>query len=226
MNKLIWLVLPIAIGASLSLASCKKDDVDDEVTPSSESCTSDPTSSVVPSTNYHPLSIGSYWIYEWVQIDTLGNETPMNQIDTVTVIGDTVINGNTYAELYGTWLSPQPRYWYKRDSAGYLITNFGGAIFTTTSTSDTLGFSDFQIGISWKMMAPNTGPIFTPAGTFPEVLSVRSDFYHQDPNYPWGIPRTTFGYFAENVGLVQESHYYVSTPDLIVQRLTEYYIAP
>jgi hypothetical protein len=188
-----------------------------------------PTTDVAARTveDFFPMSVGSYWIYEWVTVDTLGGETPYGANDTVMVIGDTVLNGNTFAILEGTWLSNQSRRWYYRDSADYVLTDYGGKLFTVNQTSDTLGSSHQPFsGWMYKYMATPPASINTPAGCFHSIYDAKTDLYPDDPNYPWGAPRSDHSYFAEGIGNVLQIVYYLSSPSYLHRRLTDYYIAP
>ena len=58
--------------ALLLISSCKKE----EMVP----C---PTPPIETIPNYMPLAIGNYWVYNNYKIDTLGNETKMNLVDSI-----------------------------------------------------------------------------------------------------------------------------------------------
>lgn len=216
-----WL-LTIALLAGLT--ACKKY----EVSPTSidiEHATV--VVATIPVTDYFPMTIGSYWIYEVLSIDTLGIEGPVTHIDTVTIIGDTVINGNTFMVFDGSFMTNSNWRNFYRDSSGYIVTNYGGTALTNQPTTDTLASSYIQsIGWQYKYMSPPPPAIATPVCTFTSLLHTKTDLWTDDPNYPWGSPRSDHGYFAEGVGNVLQIFYYYSSPSYLHRRLTEYYIAP
>ncbi len=67
--------------------SCKKEDVEtlNVVTPTEQI-----------SNNYFPMTIGSYWVYEFDMHLANGTIVDNNIIDTIMVIGDTLISGESY----------------------------------------------------------------------------------------------------------------------------------
>jgi len=46
------------------------------------------------------LKVGNYWIYQYFDIDSLGNATATNTYDSCYVEKDTTINGKTYFKIY------------------------------------------------------------------------------------------------------------------------------
>ena len=82
-------LMPFAAMLLLINFSCTKEE---KKTPQSQNAYS----------GFIPLSIGNYWVYEQVRIDTLGNETIGSMLDSAYVSADTIINGNTYYLLSGS----------------------------------------------------------------------------------------------------------------------------
>ena len=108
-------VKTIFLFMSVLIASCSK--CDDEMPATQQS---DP--------NYFPLSQGSYWVYDWVKIDTLGNESSFNRRDSIYVAGDTLINNQNYKVLKGESFNPTLPLFY-RDSSGFLVNEKGALLF-------------------------------------------------------------------------------------------------
>jgi hypothetical protein len=80
MKKLFLLVCMLVL-----LISCQKE----------EPKPSNPT----PQTNYLPLKIGNYWVYQRFHVDPLGNENLLNGTDSVVVKSDTTIRNKQYFVL-------------------------------------------------------------------------------------------------------------------------------
>lgn len=104
MKKLLALTI-----LSLTVLSCKKENI---------------TPTEIEPTNpgyFHVHTAGSYWVYDWYQVDSTGNETLIPQWkDTIRIIGDTTINGKVFQQYKGTyWNSPTE--YYTRDSSGYVV---------------------------------------------------------------------------------------------------------
>ncbi len=219
MNNLRWM---FAAAIIVALTSCKKNVISFEI--EHDFGEESPTESTVSA--YFPTTIGSYWIYETVTVDTLGNESPGMAGDTITIIGDTVINGNTFAIAEGTWLSSTKRQWYYRDSADYIVTSYGGLLVTDQATTETLGINFIaNVGTMYKMIDPNPGTISTPVGTFDNIIDARTDLWSLDPNYQWGTPRSDHSYFVHGIGNVLQIIYFYSSPNYLHRRLTDYYIS-
>jgi len=80
------------------LFACKKDDVEpifveNECDISVVDTVQEP---VLVENKYYPMSVGSYWIYEFDAHLYDGTIINNNQIDTIKIIGDTIVNGNLY----------------------------------------------------------------------------------------------------------------------------------
>lgn len=175
---------------------------------------------------YTPLTTGSYWIYEWAKIDTLGNETLMTTRDTISILGDTLINGNTYAILDGTYLGSQSRQFH-RDSLGYLVNSNGQVLFSESNTDELLHTDSIPSGISPFLvreyrMEGNVTTIDASVGTF-DCLNYQGKYIPLDPDYPHGI-RYSNVYYADGIGDVESLIFYYSSPDNLIRRLVEYNI--
>lgn len=97
---------------SLLILSCKKD----KLTPLPQ-----------PANSYtHVSTVGSYWVYEWYDVDSTGNETPWNVSwkDTIRIVGDTTIHGEVFQHYKGKYRNTPTEY-YNRDSSGYVVSPNG-----------------------------------------------------------------------------------------------------
>jgi hypothetical protein len=134
------------------------------------SCKKDPDPVIPPVQEPVPLflleaSQGSYFIYEWYQVDSLGNETSLSITDTVYFSGDTIINGNSYAIQAGTYFG-SPRVAFIRDSLGYIVTSSGNILFSYVNNSDTLRNVSNSMNDIYMMTKKNNAAITTVAGSF------------------------------------------------------------
>lgn len=115
---------------SLFILSCKKDKL--EPTPP-------------PVNSYtHVNTVGSYWVYDWYDVDSTGNETlwATGWKDTIRIVEDTTINGKVFQHYQGKQLNQFIEY-FQRDSSGYVINADGsiaysymGAPMALSSSSD------------------------------------------------------------------------------------------
>lgn len=171
MKKLIVLSFVL-----LTIVSCSK----------KESTVNPPLPTVPdPATKYYPLDIGNYWVYENVMIDTLGDETIDEFIDSLIVTRDTLINGNSYAVIEGVKkFAQQPNEWQVRhilrDSSGYMVDHTGGILFSANNFTDTLRirvqlYNDDQdtLFISHYKMEKPEEKVIVKAGTFEVIWKSR-----------------------------------------------------
>ncbi len=96
---------------SLAILSCKKDKVEPQP---------------VNSSYTHVSTVGSYWVYDWYDVDSTGNETlwVTSWKDTTRIVGDTTINGEVFQHYKGKqWGTPQE--YFLRDSSGYVVNPTG-----------------------------------------------------------------------------------------------------
>lgn len=89
--------------------------------------------------NYFPLTTGSYWVYNTYEIDSLSNEELKSENDTITIVGDTTINGHTFKVFYGRkYYSSTPEKFYYRNSSDFIIDDKGVLVFSQSNFTDTL----------------------------------------------------------------------------------------
>ncbi len=212
MRKLFLLVLVISL-----FVSCNKGDSNSNPTVES---------------NYFPLQTGNYWVYQHYKIDSLGNETDMNKTDSVIIKRDTIINNNQYFILEGTNYPYNGDRWeildYLRDSSGYLV-NANGIIkcsesnFTDTLVSKTEVISEDTLYILTYQMEETGNTIIVPAGEFNAINFKGTVFM---PHYKPGIqnPRFMNNYYADGVGKILDTYFFLSSPFISEKRLIRYNI--
>jgi len=175
---------------------------------------------------YFPLTVGSYWIYQWYRVDTLGNETLLeNSIDTVRIVKDTLIGNYQYAvqeEQYSLTSSIKFNRHFLRDSVGYLVNLKGEILFSVTNFIDTLSvINDVTYKINY-FMASDTFTINNSAGIF-ECLNYQGQVIPLIGNFDW-TERYLNNFYAKEVGKIQETTFYFSSPNILERRLIEYRI--
>jgi hypothetical protein len=192
-RSVVYLIL-----ISICISACKKEDSTPQPQPSGP----------VPG-NYTPLTIGSYWVYDWYQVDSSGNSTFMNKTDSMYISGDILIAGYTYAVLeknfFGGITINQK---YLRDSLGYLVSDQGVILFSSTNFTDTLRTLTESFYFSfWKM--DEVGLVITvPSGTWP-TFNYKQTVIQTNGTFACG---SNIGYensyYANNIGLVCETIFF------------------
>jgi hypothetical protein len=191
-------------------------------------CNDDDTvSGPTPATEYLPLNVGNYWIYQWYLIDTLGNETIYsNTLDSIYISGDTVINGNTYAVMEGREFNSDIQYFY-RDSSGYMVSAKSDIpLFSTKSTTGQLGLDTLFFGtdpflVNEANMQPPSPSVTVPAGTFNDCLSTVTYMTSFEADYPHGV-RTFPYHYAKGVGRILHRVAFYSNANYYESRLVRY----
>jgi hypothetical protein len=186
----------------------------------------------VDKANYFPLKVGNYWIYEHYDIDSLGNETYKNKTDSIILIRDTIIKGNQYFVLEGTNYQFNGGNWgivdILRDSSGYIVNEKGQIKFSLDNFNDTLTSkievinNDTLYIVTFKM-EKTINKVVVPAGEF-EVLNFKGTVLTFNPNQGIMNPRYLNNYFADNVGKILETYFYLSSPIKSEKRLVRYKI--
>ncbi len=200
----------------LFISACEKDKI---------CTTSDPCA---PTMRYFPMAIGNYWIYEVAHYDASTEiETITGKKDTIRIIGDTLIGSDLYYTFEKDQFVPsivRKDTVYLRDSIGYIVNPQGDIIFTAS------GFS----GLVYRrvlLQTPGANYYFrysildtlslqtTPAGTF-DCLDYSACLFLN------GIkdPRVIHRYHSEDVGLVFENSFFVSSTIDMRRYLFEYHL--
>lgn len=150
MKNLIFACFALGI---VTLVSCKKEQDPSPIVPES----SQPTFSF-------QSQPGSYWVYLVYKIDTTGTETLLSYRDSVYVMNDSIINGQSYKHYRGTWLGNTGDL-LMRDSSGFIVNPFGNILYNYIGYTDTVSSHNDGIFTSYGMTASGTFSITTPAIT-------------------------------------------------------------
>ena len=212
------LLLPFA--SLLLLASCKKE-TDAYTTPSDPS----PTASI---SDFSKLTVGNYWVYERVKIDSLGNNlgAPYWE-DSVFVAGDTVLNGQEWFMLGkahdGSYIPALNH--PIRDSADCLVDKYRGIQYCVDRYDQVLQIdsnsSPIQAVIHW-FVSSSTFFTSVPSGAF-ESYRMMGDvtMYGLPPAPVWKFPRR---YWVSGVGKVQWFDFYAASNEGYRYDLVRYHV--
>ena len=180
--------------------------------------------------NYTPMTVGSYWVYDWYVVDSAGNTQQHPHTDSVYIAGDTIIGTDTFAIRVGTWFLGSPFRQYLRNLNGDLVTPSGSIIFSATNFTDTLYISYINPNMKEYIIMMDIGEVVTlPIGTF---STVNAAHVWQRLNGIWdscvGAYDIHDNQYAQNVGMVRTSWQFTGTSTCNVWegRLRTYYIAP
>ena len=177
----------------LAFTACRNDD------DNSANCTPDPVN--LSAFHYLPSETGNWWVYETIQIDSNGVVTSTNfGLDTITVTGDSIVNGNTYKVFQGSWLN-SPVTWLYRDSLGFLVNEKGEVHLSANNFTDTLATIEYPSILRAAFKMENvSGKVSVPFGDF-DVVDYRS--YNQ-----WGV---NYDQFPNR----EHTHKYYSTSGMV-----------
>jgi hypothetical protein len=205
------IVLSVTTLLLVLLSSCKT-----ENDPKSEK--------VVP--NYMPLAVGNYWVYQNYRVDSLGNERLINQIDSVVITKDTIVNNKKYYVFEGSkYQMVFPR--LVRDSLGYLVSNKGEVLLSSTNYSDTISTKKYLgiiengkeviFGMLKTRMDSTLKTISVPAGKFDAITchgTLKIFYYDSNGNNNQIMYVDQNAYFAANIGKIIDTYYYYSNVKL------------
>ena len=183
-----------------SFLSCKKD-------------TNTPDKPADPVTEHYPSKVGSYWVYHWYSIDSNGVETLLSEIDTISIVGDTLLSGKKYAIYKEMFMGWQQNLTYRRDSSGYIVDQLGQVRYSYVNFKDSFEMgSDTGIWNYYSKMFNKPDKVQVPAGSFSCVE--RRKVHYNDPAIPLtacGDTVITFGtYYSPSVGEIKsESGWYM-----------------
>lgn len=215
---LILFILPI-------LFSCSKDK---ENTP-------EPVKPITNQNNTISLvaSVGSYWIYNWYEIDSTNTETLTSRRDSVYVVGDTLINGKIHAIYRGKYFGGSVRTNLLIDSSGYIVDN-GYKLFTYSDFGTNYNFycevGNFYCRFETSFNSPIQKSV--PAGNF-DVIDAQVSFYMPDSSWFSACDSVwiSHNFYDKNNGFEVSSQIGFINPLRTIcryfeRRLVDYHIAP
>lgn len=164
--------------------------------------------------DYTKLTVGNYWIYQQVTIDTLGNITALPGLDSCYIKNDTVINGNRYAIMVNMPVTNQNSETYLRDSLSFLVNNHGFILFTCADFN-TILYKDSvpnQFTLTYSVSS-TPATVLTPLGTF-SCYDDMGTFTYLQP-ISWPPVRYAHNYYAATLGLVDATTFFINSPNTI-----------
>lgn len=126
---------------------------------------------------------GSYWVYEWFSYDTNGTRSKLFWLDTITVIGDTVLNGMHFQHIHGTF-GGEPIDKFLRDSSTCIV-NYTGQISYCGNKTFGTSYKDYdQSGYIKRAFTLNSdkNKVSVPAGAF-DCVSRSEHFMNSDGSW-------------------------------------------
>ena len=175
-------------------------------------------------TDYYPLTVGNYWIYEYYSSDSSLIFTDNHLTDSVYIVNDSLSKGNVYAVVCSS-------YWYSttfvRDSSNYIVTNDGMKLFTINQDNNNLvdrylPYPDSIFHDTWKMK--NSDSICNvPSGQY-QAKYLLGTLTSTVPNLPSMTKRNFYYAYVKGIGLVYERLGYLSSPDYFEERLVRYHV--
>lgn len=209
----------LIVGALVCLFSCEKDNKQEQ--------TEDSIS------EYLPMSVGNYWIYQIYDIDLDGNEYQTVSLDSAIISKDTLINGNKYFRFDYFECNPINTYLldtiYYRDSLKYLINSKGQILFSEDNLTDTLFretfiFQNDTLYTKTCKMERIDQEISVPVGTFNNLLNFKGTVIVNPKYTVIENPRYSKKYFAKEIGVIFQSQIFVMGGGFREKRLVRYNI--
>ena len=179
----------------------------------------------IPINEYFPLAIGNYWVYEFQTKLPSGEYIGNVIIDSINVIGDSIINDETFFVL--TSNKPQAnRQYYLRDSSGYIINNRGDIYLhpqpdTEMHDAHYGTFEGDTLYYFWKEYENDIVNIQSPLGNY-ECIS-QLHIHQMQPDFG-GLLTIDSNYYS-HIGILQRSYAFSSGPKMI-GTLVEYHLEP
>ena len=203
--------------------ACKKEKIE------TITCNQSETQEVQGTSYVFPTTIGSYWVYEWYQIDSLGIETVMTTIDSVFITGDTLINNKLFT-VYSESFLGNPSLRFKRDSSGYIIDQYGEIEYSYVDFNTIFdSWTNPEYTSSFNMVDMTTTPITVLAGVF-KTIERRQSISKLDGSIISACAGNEVIHpinYASGVGKIRFVSSYISSIQYctyLEQRLINYYI--
>lgn len=169
--------------------------------------------------DYNPMKIGNYWVYQIFKQDNAGVFQPTNQFDSTYIVSDTIVSGNQYFKFFSTYGSSvdnieKNEVTFLRDSGDFLISGFNSRkIFSATDFSNELSRLVVTVSNSQRdtiytvaIKMENNTSTSTPLGTFNTITANQTqDLY---PNYRGNGGRFrnyNTRFYGKNIGVVKEA---------------------
>lgn len=201
------MAITVALGV---LTQCKKSEVEDNQETNQNSTTN--------STFLAPTNQGTYWVYEYQYKDENDSITNWG-IDTVSIVGDTMINNQTFQVLEGTRYG-NPTTTYQRTSNGFALNGNGDTLFSCLNPGEV--FREIQNEVLTQYLSCEEGMYSyeVPFGTF-ESYKVKNRAVTDQELY-WAPEKITYSYYVDGIGMTYSEAFFASSPITIVQQLIDF----
>ena len=175
-------------------------------------------------TDYFPLEVGNYWIYQHYRADSTLVFINQNITDSVYVEKDTVVSGNTYKVLRSSFLNDV---FLIRDSADCLVLPNGQKIFSLNQSNELLAKvyypeNDTTYVLVWKMN-PTDSVCNVPSGQY-TARYVNGILNSTDPNNPTYRQRNLFYAYSKNIGWVSRRLCFLGAEVYLEERLLRFHL--
>ncbi len=168
--------------------------------------------------DYSPMKIGNYWVYQIFKQDNAGVFQPTNQFDSTYIVSDTVVSGNQYFKFISTYGSSvdnieKNEVTFLRDSSECLLSGFNSRkIFSATDFTNELSKLTVTISNSPRdtiytvviKMENNTSAI-TPLGAFNTLTANQTqDLYPSFRGNAGRFRHYNTKFYGKNIGVIKE----------------------
>jgi hypothetical protein len=211
----------LILGSLLIIYSCKKDEIQ-----------KDPP---IGASDYLPMNIGNYWVYQQYEIEDSFQDIPSPIYDSIIITKDTLIHNTNYYKFdhYQCYLinnsiqthNEGPLYY--RDSLKYLVSSKGQIFFSENNFSDTLltkvelNKKDTIYRITYKAERSESR-LTVPAGSYYELINFKGTV-NCNPKYSkTKNSRFTDTYYAAGVGEIFRSAIFLQGTNKLEKKLLRY----
>ncbi len=173
--------------------------------------------------NYFPLSVGNFWVYESSYTTNGGNKSSLG-MDSLVVKKDTIMRGQTYYLVEGTWLGNRPYKEYLTYIRKQVIsingkvwfegTDFGSIVNSYASVSG----QDTSYSEKFYMIKPEL-EVSVPTGSY-ETLALVG--IYRSPSVSVQDNVHTKWHYAKDIGMVKIHSDYITQEYVIEMDLLEY----
>lgn len=227
--------LPIFVMVTSLVFACKKEKQETTNPEENENpVVVEDSSNYSEKSEYLPMKVGNYWVYNVYEIDSLGNERLLDYKDSTAITKDTIISGKRYfwyENLSGKSKSIHSFIGFYRDSLKNKVDRDGNVLFSENRLNQVINSEFYSANdidtlsyIEYKMIVPSE-LVSVPVGNF-EALNYRGDVYRPNEceDHP-KRPKYYNAYYAKNVGLIKQSYFYlISCNTYFERRLVRYHI--
>lgn len=185
----------------------------------------------IPDPNYMPMTIGNYWVYQNIKVETTG-ETDLNEYDSLVIVRDTMIRDHQYFVFEGNSF-PSPGWRLMnilRDSSGYTVGPSGNIFFSYKSPGEIIYSHYFMDNIDTLahvevQMAEEPEEIILPIGQYSALNKAYTYnmFLNGDEYDSINIRKVNY-YFIPEIGQATSGVFYASKPWHFEKRLIRYHI--